>query len=145
MVYVDAARRATYTGDASHAAIVRGSDGTIQGKTVDVFMAKEQRSLDRLVADGEVFATLAGGREADGQHLVYESATGKYTLTGGPARVKAPHTQGQGSTQTAATNCLLTSGRTLTFASGGGGAGSGGGAPVSQTMIDCVQSLRSIK
>lgn len=77
--YRQGERTATYTGVP---VTLTAPDGTTQGQTMVLTLAAEQRTLDRLDARVDVHATLPSGREALADSLLYEAATGHYTLRG---------------------------------------------------------------
>jgi lipopolysaccharide export system protein LptA len=83
MRYVDAARKATYIGEAASLAVFTGTEGRVEGQQIDVTLAQEQRTVDKLEATKDVYAKLEGGREAVGPHLTYDASTEIYTITGG--------------------------------------------------------------
>jgi lipopolysaccharide export system protein LptA len=86
MKYIDANRKATYFGEASALAKFTGSEGTVEGQQIDVTLAQEQRSVQRLEANKDVYAKFEAGREAIGPHLTYEASTEIYEITGGPGQ-----------------------------------------------------------
>jgi hypothetical protein len=62
-----------------------------------VLTLSEGRAVQAFDASGAtVFARLAGGHEARGDRLLYDAATGAYTLSGRPAIVKSPDESGSG-------------------------------------------------
>jgi lipopolysaccharide export system protein LptA len=114
LVYQDAQRTAVFTG--APATLTNPDGTTVDAKTIDVLFAVEGKSVERLVADGDVNARLTGGRRAVGQHLEYTAAGERYVLEGGPggaARAMLPQTSG---------GCTLYEGKRLTFARGDGSA-----------------------
>jgi lipopolysaccharide export system protein LptA len=139
MVYGDADRHATYTGDADSPATAQGPDGTIYATRIDLYLAKEQRSLDRMTAKTSVYAQFEGQREAKGDGLTYDAATEKYVLTGvgSPASLKAREGDAKDTT-----NCTLFRGAALTFMRSGGLTGTAGGALVRQDPIPCATSIK---
>lgn len=111
LVYVDAERRARYTGDV----LAKSTDGTINAQQIDVYLkqadaadgspggteAKASRpvipgsegpsKIDHMVAVGKVVVT-EPNRRAVGDRLVYTADDGKYYLTGkSPSIFDAEH------------------------------------------------------
>jgi lipopolysaccharide export system protein LptA len=118
LVYKDAQRTAVFTG--SPATMVNPDGTTVNAKRIDVLFTADGKSVERLVADGDVNAQLTGARRAVGQHLEYTAADERYVLdggAGGTARAlmpKTPNTTGGG--------CSLFEGKRLTFAQSDGSA-----------------------
>jgi hypothetical protein len=53
-------------------------------------LGEDSHSLDKMDATGKrVYAKLKEGHEFEGVRLQYDVATGRYELTGGPARLKS--------------------------------------------------------
>jgi lipopolysaccharide export system protein LptA len=130
MKYVDDTRIATYAGKP---AVMKSTDGTIEAAQLDLTLAKDSNTLEHLVADGTVFATLPGNREASGTHLVYEASTDAYTLTGTPARparVKVPNTNRP--------DCAKSFGAKLVFPRGGGAVT----GEENTVNVPCTESIR---
>ena len=68
LVYDDAARTATYTGNAT----MTNEEGLTEGQKITVFLAKEDKSIQRLEVEGpndNVFSQLSGGNEVRGDRL----------------------------------------------------------------------------
>jgi len=106
LTYVDADRRATYTGNV----LAKGPDGAITAQQIDVYLKQagdavsnqavnpsnspqpafpatdEPSRIDHLVAVGNVIATQPN-RRAVGARLVYTADDGKYLLTGKNASI----------------------------------------------------------
>jgi lipopolysaccharide export system protein LptA len=80
LVYTEKTRTATYTGSV----VMRSPDGTTTADVMDLLLAKEARTLDRLEATGRVHAVLLKEREARGDRLVYEAREDLYQLWGKP-------------------------------------------------------------
>ncbi len=133
LVYTDANRTAHYTGGAD-AAELKGPDGTTTAKTIDVVLASESRTVQKMRADGDVHLTSDGGREARGEHLTYDAARDEYHLTGKQARAVLPQS---GSSPGAQPQCMLYSGTDLTFGSGGFATASAGSEPVTSRRWTC--------
>lgn len=130
MKYVDDTRIATYTGKP---ATMKSTDGNIEAVQLDLTLAKDSQTLEHLVADGTVFATLPGNREASGTHLIYEASTDSYTLTGTsarPARIKVPNTNRP--------DCAKSFGAKLVFPRGGGAVT----GEESTSNVACTESIR---
>jgi lipopolysaccharide export system protein LptA len=80
-VYTEKARTAKYNGSAR----LRSSDGSdTTADAMDLLLAKDARTLDRLEATGGVHAVMKGAREARGDRLVYEARDDLYQLWGKP-------------------------------------------------------------
>jgi lipopolysaccharide export system protein LptA len=89
LVYEDAARKATYLG----AVTMKNDEGVTEGEKLTLFLAKEERSIERLEVEGpgdNVFAEMSGGYEVRGDRLDYEAATDIYHVVGKPVLVKSP-------------------------------------------------------
>ena len=118
LVYDNVARHAVY----DTKALLRSERGNLKADTIEIFMATDNRTLDRLEATGNVTLGL-DGRWATGDHLVYYEAEGRYEMEGGLVKiveeVKPVETTTRTSTQPDATprspSCSSTTGRTLTF------------------------------
>ncbi len=80
-VYTEKTRTAKYTGSARLKSTA-GSDTTADA--MDLLLAKDARTLDRLEATGGVHAFLKDAREARGDRLVYEAREDLYQLWGKP-------------------------------------------------------------
>ncbi len=80
--YVDAVRRATYTGDAH----ITGPQGDLTSPRVELFLKESGDELDRAEAyDG---VTLRGdGRKTDGVRLTFFGADQRYVVTGAPVKI----------------------------------------------------------
>jgi lipopolysaccharide export system protein LptA len=89
MLYEDAARKATYVGGVT----MKNDEGVTEGEKITLFLAKEERSIERLEVEGpgdKVFADISGGYEVRGDHLDYDAATDIYHVVGKPVVVKSP-------------------------------------------------------
>ncbi len=95
MTYVDDQRLATYLGAAEAPASLAGADGTVTARQIQIYLAREQRSIDRVESDADVFVQLNDGGEAIGDHLTYRSAADQYVLRGSPAQVKIKQADGR--------------------------------------------------
>jgi lipopolysaccharide export system protein LptA len=137
LVYVDSKRTAHYVGG-SEAAELKGPDGTTTASTIDVILAQASRSVDRMVADGDVHLTSDSGREARGDHLTYDSASDQYHLKGAPAIAVLPQSKADASQP----QCMLYKAKELTFASNGFAAASAGGEPVQSINWPCGKPIR---
>ena len=80
--YDDVARQATYDENA----VLLSDAGDMKADRLDVFLQPDGRTLDRLEATGNVKLRL-DGRWATGDRLVYEEATGRYDMEGGPVQI----------------------------------------------------------
>jgi lipopolysaccharide export system protein LptA len=118
LVYDNVTRHAVY----DTKALLRSERGNLKADTIEIFMATDDRTLDRLEATGNVTLGL-DGRWATGDHLVYYEAEGRYEMEGGLVKiveeVKPVETTTRTSTQPDATprspSCSSTTGRTLAF------------------------------
>jgi lipopolysaccharide export system protein LptA len=91
LVYTEKTRTAKYTGGAS----LENADGTTTAEAMDLVLAKESRSLDRLEATGRVHSVLQkGDREARGDRLVYQAQADLYQLWGKPLTLVNRETDG---------------------------------------------------
>jgi lipopolysaccharide export system protein LptA len=95
LVYTEKQRTARYTGSVR----LRSADGETTADAMDLILAKDARTLDRLEATGSVHAVLEGGREARGDRLVYEAAEDLYQLWGKPLSLLNRETDGTCYTQ----------------------------------------------
>jgi Meckel syndrome type 1 protein len=106
MVYVDAERKATYTGEAH----VVSDEGDLKGDKVEMFLDESGRGLERLEAYTNVTyiqkTTEGSTRRGMGDRLTYFADDGRYIMSGIPVNVleKMPTAE-----------CRETTGRTLTF------------------------------
>lgn len=83
LVYTEKTRTANYTGSV----VLENADGdTTTADAMNLVLAKDARTLDRLEATGGVHAVLKGerDREARGDRLVYEAREDLYQLWGKP-------------------------------------------------------------
>ena len=90
LVYRDKARTASYAGLPTAQVVMTGTDGVISAARMVLTLARENRTLDRLDAEGEVYLKLAQGQEAVADTLVYVAAGEQYTLRGQPVVFRAP-------------------------------------------------------
>ncbi len=134
-----AERRATFRGPLVE---LRGAEEQAEGRALEFRLAADSRTVSGFTITGDVFARLSSGHEAVGDRLVFDAATGVYTLTGADkaARVKSPPESGSG----ADANCALQTGLALVFDRKNDVVRSSGpGGPVSSTTrIPCSQSIR---
>jgi lipopolysaccharide export system protein LptA len=89
LLYDDAARKATYLG----AVTMKNDEGVTEGEKITLFLAKAERSIERLEVEGpggKVFAEISGGYEVRGDRLDYDAATDIYHVVGKPVLVKSP-------------------------------------------------------
>lgn len=98
--YDDALRRATYT----TAAELIGDRFTLEADTIDVILHQDARTLDRIVAVGDVTLELES-RRVIGETLTYYDADGRYEMSGDPVRIVEEVDE----------ECRETTGRTMTF------------------------------
>jgi lipopolysaccharide transport protein LptA len=101
LVYDDAARRATYTGNAR----LSGPQGEVRGPRIELFLAADGRTLDRVEAYEQVAVRLQGGEHASGTRLTYYGADERYVMHGTPVKIEEIIEGG----------CRETSGASLTF------------------------------
>jgi lipopolysaccharide export system protein LptA len=135
--YVEATRTARYVGG-SDVAELTGPDGTTTAHTIDVVLGPATRSVDRMVADGDVHLTSDGGREARGDHLTYVSASDQYQLTGAQALAVLPQSKADGSQP----QCMLYRAKELIFAGNGFAAATAGGDRVESTNWPCGKPIK---
>lgn len=117
LTYSDSARTAEYTGGAQ----LRAANGErLAGDRIVLTLKPGERALKTMEATaapkGEVRIHLLDDREAAGQKLVFDAATGMYRLTGTPAMVIVPAASG------GPDMCTVTAGTTGTFNRSGGAA-----------------------
>jgi lipopolysaccharide export system protein LptA len=108
--YTDAKRLVAYlsvpsTGPAATQVQVKGPDGNLLAKNIDLFLAAEGSSADRLEAYDNVTA-FVGTKKATGARLTYHAASEQYDMRG--AGTVPVHITDSGS-------CREMSGKTLTF------------------------------
>lgn len=96
MRFVDAARTATYTTGAR----MSGPQGDLSADRIELVLAAEGRTLERIEGYGTVAARVEG-RDAKGARLTHLTSDGRYVLTGTPVQFTE--------------ECRVTTGRTLTF------------------------------
>jgi lipopolysaccharide export system protein LptA len=134
MHYVDDERKASYVGDPGTPASLKGPDGAITAQMVDVYLARAERSLDHVVADGGVhYLQAVGGRDARGDHMTYDAKADQYTMRGRPAQAKLPSNDGKG--------CSLHTGTDLTFTPSGAMTASAHGANVTEREWPCADPV----
>lgn len=88
LTYDDVRRTAVY--EAPLVVLTTEDGNRTEARKLTFELAKETRTLDRMRAETDVFATMPGGYEATGDLLVYRADTDTYTISGKPARVKGP-------------------------------------------------------
>lgn len=96
MRFTDAARTATYTSGAR----MSGPQGDLSADRIELVLAAEGRTLERIEGYGSVAARV-DDREAKGARLTHLTNDGRYVLTGTPVQFTE--------------DCRVTTGRTLTF------------------------------
>jgi lipopolysaccharide export system protein LptA len=101
LVYEDAERRATYTGNAH----VNGPQGDVTARRIVLFLEEDGRTLERAEAYDDVVARLEGGQRAEGGRLTYYGADERYVMSGTPVRIF----------ETVESECRETTGTVLTF------------------------------
>ena len=97
MAYDDARHTATYRGNL---AVLKEPDGETTAEVIVLSLASAGRSLERLEATGRVRSSLAGGRQALGDRLAYETAKDVYMLWGKPLTLWTKDDDGTCSSQT---------------------------------------------
>ncbi len=134
-----AARRAIFRGALVN---LRGAEEQAEGRTLEFRLAADSRTVTGFTIAGKVYTRLSSGHEAVGDRLVFDAATGVYTLTGGdkPALVKSPP-EADGAVDA---RCALQTGLALEFDRKKSGVRSSGpGGPVSSTVyVPCSQPIR---
>jgi len=81
--YRNSARTASYAGSP---VVLTAPDGVTRAQTMVLTLAPGSQTLDRLDARTDVHSVLPLGREARADSLLYEAATGRYTLRGLPGQ-----------------------------------------------------------
>lgn len=104
LVYEDAKRLATYSGDATSKAHIAGAQGDLTGDRIDLFLKAEGSELDRMEVTGSV-VVIESARTAKGNHMTYTAADDRYVMTGTPVEV----------VEVTPPSCKRTIGATLTF------------------------------
>ncbi|HXT71757.1 MAG TPA: hypothetical protein VN700_18520 [Vicinamibacterales bacterium] len=92
LTYDDTRRTAVY--EAPLVVLTTEDGNKTEARKLTFELAKETRTLDRMRAEGGVWATLSGGYEVTGDLLVYQADTDIYTVTGKPAIVKSKEQSG---------------------------------------------------
>lgn len=117
------------------------ADGVTESRQLLLELAGDSRTLQRLRAEGGVYATLSDGYEFAGESLVSQPDTEIYVLTGKPARVKSRDKDRPAGGK--ADNCSLTTGDVLELNRKTGGLQSPGSGRINTTTtISCAESLR---
>ncbi len=98
--YDDETRRAVYATNAE----LESERADLAADTIEVYLRDDARTLDRIVAVGNVALELTG-RKVSGTTMTYYDADGRYQMEGEPVRI-VEETDG---------GCRETTGRTLTF------------------------------
>ncbi len=104
LIYEDAKRLATYTGDETARAHIAGAQGDLTGERIDLFLKPDGNELERMEVNGTV-VVIESARTAKGNHLTYTSSNDRYVMTGTPVEV----------VEVTPPNCKKTIGATLTF------------------------------
>ena len=104
LVYEDAKRLATYTGNETSKAHIAGAQGDLTGARIDLYLKPEASELERMEVNGTV-VVIESARTAKGNHLTYTSSDDRYVMTGTPVEV----------VEVTPPNCKKTIGATLTF------------------------------
>jgi len=107
LVYEDAKRIATYTGNESMQANIVGPQGDLTADRIQLFLKEGGNELERAEADGHV-EVKEGQRRAKGDHLTYTSADETYVMNGNPLEAD----------RYAPGECSRTLGKTLRFRRG---------------------------
>jgi lipopolysaccharide export system protein LptA len=141
LTYDDARRIAVYE---APLVVLTTEDGTrTESRKLTFELAKESRALDRMRAEGpsrsdSVFATLAGGYEAQGDLLVYRADTDVYNITGKPAVAKSRDKDGT-CKKTVSTSLELNRKTGTVVVTGNSPANS------STAPVGCAESIRTVK
>jgi lipopolysaccharide transport protein LptA len=111
LVYEDASRRATYTGDAR----VNGSEGDLSADRIEMYLAEGGSEMERLEGYGAVTVRTPEGRKASGTRLTYRAATDEYEMTGAPATYEdeSGETTGNSLTFSRSTDRIVVDGKGL--------------------------------
>jgi lipopolysaccharide export system protein LptA len=138
LVYVDAERRATYTGTATDPAEVAGPDGIVRAAQIDLILSSGTRELQTLQARRSVVARVAEEQTARGESLDYDAKAGRYILDGNPARLIRREVQD------GKPSCTQTLGQRITYVAPGDGRtksiqiGAGGSGAQSTGLPNCT-------
>ncbi len=95
--FVDAKRRAIFTKNAQ----LDGVQGNLRADQIELVLAPEDNTLERMEAQGQTVRVLIENRQASGTRLTYLPTDEQYRLVGAPVRYIE--------------SCRETTGRTLTF------------------------------
>ena len=104
LVYEDARRLATYTGNGASRAHIAGAQGDLTANRIELFLKATGNELDRMEADASV-VVIESARTAKGNHLTYTASDDRYVMTGTPVEV----------VEVTPPSCKKTVGATLTF------------------------------
>ena len=96
--YIDAEHRAKYTGTLADRVLLNGPDGKFLGVTINLVLSDDGQELRRMVMDGDVQARISPERTVLARHdakgapntverMEYDTKSGKYTITGSPAKI----------------------------------------------------------
>lgn len=107
LVYEDAKRLATYTGNESAQANIVGPQGDLTADKIQLFLKVGGSELERAEADGRV-EVKEGQRRAKGDHLTYTAVDETYVMNGNPLEAD----------RYAPGECSRTLGKTLRFRRG---------------------------
>ena len=118
-VYDDTAHHAVY----ATKALLRSVSAQMAADTIEVFLEADGRTLERLVATGDVKLGLEDGRWASGQGLVYYEVDGRYEMEGAPVVLEEEVEPEEAETSipvrpgatSAPPSCRRIEGRALTF------------------------------
>jgi lipopolysaccharide transport protein LptA len=95
--FVDAQRRAIFTKNAQ----LDGVQGNVRADKIELVLAPQDNTLERMEAQGQIVRVLIENRQASGTRLTYLPTDEQYRLVGAPVRYVE--------------SCRETTGRTLTF------------------------------
>ena len=111
LVYEDASRRATYTGDAR----LNGSEGDLSADRIEMYLAEGGSEMERLEGYGAVTVRTPEGRKASGTRLTYRALTDEYEMTGAPATYEdeSGETTGNSLTFSRSTDRIVVDGKGL--------------------------------
>lgn len=100
MLYDDATRRVVYATGAS----LENPRNDLSAETIEVLLEDDVRTLDRMLAAGDVVLELPG-RRVTGETMAYDDADGRYEMEGAPVAIVEQTEEA----------CRETTGRSLTF------------------------------
>lgn len=107
--YIDAEKRAKYTGTATQPAVLDSSDGKISGATIELWLTDDGHDLKRMLVVGNVVARVSAERTVRADRMDYDVKTGLYKLSGNASKVIERSLDGT------VESCNVTQGSDMTF------------------------------